>query len=166
MKQLLLICTILLSFEDGYSQDTSKVKSINAYVSSISSLSYKQHIDSGTVELSPGKPFKKTVITLYYTDSVSLYKAVTKVILFPNEAYGMKDTAKSESIIYYEDNKMVKMEESMTDGSKYSPLFSSYYDDKLIYSSLPNKKEGMDRTPIIKQLAQGYLDAFLKMKLK
>lgn len=166
MKQLLLICTVLLSLYDSYSQDTSKVKPIDAYVTSISSLSYKQHVDSGTVELSPGKPFKKTVITLYYTDSLSLYKAVTKVILFPNEAYGKKDTAKSESIIYYRDNKMVKMEESMTDGSKQSPIFSSYYDDKLIYSSLPNKKDRVDRTPIIKQLAQGYVDAFLKMKLK
>lgn len=166
MKQLLLICTILLSLKDSYAQDTSKVKAIDAYISSISSLPYKHHMDSGTVEISPGKPFKKTVTTLFYTDSVSLHKAVTKVILFPNESYGMKDTAKSESIIYYQGNKMVKMEESMSDGSKRSPLFSSYYDDKLIFSSLPTKKDRMDRTPVIMQLAQGYVDAFLKMKLK
>lgn len=133
-----LFISFILTFLNGYSQDTLKIKQIDALVSNINSSSLPVQRDT----LRQDRPEMGLKMTTYLTMIVNgneLIKYVNNV----NTSMIANRTIKqmnASNTFYYDHNKLIKVEEYIIEGDKRGEANWYYADDKPLYYTLKSGK--------------------------
>jgi len=127
--KFLFVSLVIISLS-SYSQDVSKIRSIDSLVNIINRSKLNVQVDS---DGNPGGISSQSYVTTWRKGR-EVKKYVNKTYI---QAQQNGTTQKMETIIsfYYDRNTVLKVEQSMTKGSAKSKSEFYYYNDKPIYST-------------------------------
>jgi hypothetical protein len=135
----------------GFSQDTVKIKQIDRLVNSINNSQFKTHTDSTTQDLSQYKLWMKTYVTTV-TDSIYLKKFTNKVV-GKREEDGVLKEMLTISSFYFDQGKLIKVEEFINEDGKENHADWYYADDKPLYYTV-HKEGSEERANLLLQIAK------------
>jgi len=130
--KFLFVSLVIISLS-SYSQDVSKIRSIDSLVNIINRSKLNVQVDSLKTDGNPGGISSQSYVTTWRKGR-EVKKYVNKTYI---QAQQNGTTQKMETIIsfYYDRNTVLKVEQSMTKGSAKSKSEFYYYNDKPIYST-------------------------------
>lgn len=159
MKNIILVTIVLLS-KFTYSQDTVKVKQIDSLVKLINNSGYKIQRDTIKQE-QPGIGLSMQTYLSMLSDGDEIKKYVNNVHMTMTQNGVTKKTIGTNTF-YFDKNKLIKVEENMTEGDKKFEVEWYYSNDKPIYNTLKSEK-GQDRAEFLLKLSKTMLET---MKIK
>ena len=115
MRQIFLLYILVGSLE-AYSQDTAKIRQIDQLVNAINNSKFQTQIDSTIQDLPQLKLWMKTYL-IAVTDSTQLKKYTNKVFA-KREENGVLKEMKTNSSFYFDQGKLIKVEESIVEGGE------------------------------------------------
>ena len=153
MKKTLLLLLLFGTLET-YSQDTTKMKQIDQLVMVINNSNFKSNSDSLVQDFPQYKLWMRTFITTL-TDSTQL-KKYTNNVISKREENGVLTEMLSISSFYFDQGRLIKVEESIVeDGEKkYADWY--YAEDKPLYYTLKNERSE-ERANLLLAMAKGML---------
>ena len=156
MKSAVLFILVIVSFK-AYSQDATKIRQVDSLVNLINSSNFKIQRDTIKQEY-PQMGFSgRTYLTM-----VSNGKEIKKYVNSFHSAAthdGVTKKMDGENAFYFDNNKLIKVEEFMTEGDKKFEVQWYYADDKPIYNTLKSDK-GKDRAEVLLTMAKSMLEKF------
>jgi hypothetical protein len=121
-----------------FSQDTIRIKQIDSLAKAINNSNFKIHTDSTSQDFSQVGLLMKTYhITV--TDSNQLKKYVNKVYS-TRLVSGVSTKATTSSSFYFDQNKLIKVEEFMIEDDEENHADWYFADDKPLHYTLKNEK--------------------------
>ena len=154
MKNILLLAIVLLS-QTTYSQDTVKVKQIDSLVKLINNSGYKIQRDTLKQE-QPAMGLSMQTYLSMLSDGDEMKKYANNVHMAVTQNGITKKTIATNTF-YFDKNKLVKVEEFMTEGDKKFEVEWYYSNDIPIYNTLKSEK-GTDRAEFLLKLAKTMLE--------
>ncbi len=153
MKTILLLA-LLFCYTTSKAQDSIKIKQIDSLVSVITHSNWPVQQDSVIQDYpSIGLSMKTYITVLRYAKELKKYAQVVKSTRKEGEVT-MQDL--SGSAFYYDQDKLVKVEEFFVHEGKENKMGWYYADDKCIYHSLQSAKAA-DRAIFLVDLANTFL---------
>ena len=158
MKKIFLLILLFGTLEI-YSQDTVRIKKIDQLVKNINNSNFKTQTDSLVQDFPQYKLWMRTYITIL-TDSTRLKKYTNNVISKRDEN-GVLTEMVSVSSFYFDQGKLIKVEESIVeDGEKkYADWY--YADDKPLYYTLKNERSE-ERATLLLEMSRNMLKLIYK----
>lgn len=138
MRQLLLLA-FLAGFLNGFGQEAQKTEQIDSIVKSINASTKNIYYDSVFNE-TPYGVSSKTYITVIM-DSTELKKYSQRAIITNGEKDKVKITV-GENTFYFQQDKLIKVEESMNEGNKEFKMDWYYVDEKPLSHTTIQKIDG------------------------
>ena len=154
MKTIILFTVSLLSLT-VYSQDTTKVKQIDALVYQINNSDFKTQRDTIKNDRPQLGLSMRTYLTMV-TDGIELKKYVNNVHATTQENGTTKQMVATNAF-YFDHNKLIKVEEFATQGDKKIDALWYYADDKPIYFTLKSDK-AQERAELLLAMAKSMLE--------
>jgi hypothetical protein len=154
MKTHFLLIAILFS-STLYSQDSMKLKKIDALVTMINTSEYKTQRDTIKNDQPQLGLSMRTYLTTV-TDGTELKKYVNNVYATTQENGTTKQIV-TVNAFYFDHNKLIKVEEFATQGDKKMDLSWYYSDDKPIYYTLKSEK-AQERAELLLTMAKSLLE--------
>ena len=136
--KVLFLFFFLFGATKTFSQDTVRIKQIDSLAKAINNSNFKIHTDSMTQDLSQMGLLMKTYLTAV-TDSNQLKKYTNKVYATRVEGGVSKQTTTSSSF-YFDQNKLIKVEEFIIEADKENHADWYFADDKPLHYTLKNEK--------------------------
>ena len=133
-----LISIFLLTFCSVFSQDTLKIKQIDAIVSGINSSAFQIQRDT-LIKDHPEMGLKMTTYLSMVVNGGELLKYVNLVNTTMTENGATRQITTSSSF-YYDRNKLIKVEEYFIEVDKKKTMDWYYAEDKPLYYSLQSDK--------------------------
>jgi hypothetical protein len=142
-----------------YSQDTLKIKQIDALVSAINTSNLPIQRDT-LINDHPEMGFKMTTYLTMIVNGGELLKYVNlgKTTMIENAATRQMTTSSS---FYYNHNKLIKVEEYLIEGDKKKTTDWYYAEDKPLYYTLQSDKAA-DRAILLLTMSKGMLKKVIK----
>lgn len=159
MKNILLLVIVLFSLST-YSQDTTSVKQIDSLVKLINNSGLKIQRDTLRQEYPAMNLSMQTYLSML-TDAGELKKYVNDVHMSTKEN-GVPKKQHGITTFYFDHNKLIKVEDDITEGDKKLKVDWYFSNDKPIYNTLKSDK-GQDRADLLLKIAEGMLQT---MKVK
>jgi hypothetical protein len=154
MKTTLLFAAFLFSLA-VYSQDTTKLKQIDALVNQINASNFKTQRDTIKNDQPQMGLSMRTYLTMV-TDGAELKKYVNNVHATTQEN-GTSKQMVSTNAFYFDHNKLIKVEEFAAQGDKKIDAFWYYADDKPIYYTLKSDK-AQERAELLLTMAKNMIE--------
>ena len=154
MKTTLLFA-VLLFVSTVYSQDTIKLKQIDALVNLINTSDYKTQRDTIKNDQPQMGLSMRTYLTMV-TDGTELKKYVNNVHGTTQEN-GKTIQMVASNTFYFDHNKLIKVEEFATQGDKKLDALWYYADDKPVYYTLKSDK-AQERAELLLTMAKSMLE--------
>lgn len=154
MKTTFLFAAILFS-SAIYSQDTTKLKQIDALVNQINTSDFKTQRDTIKNEQPQIGLSMRTYLTIV-TNGTELKKYVNNVHATSQENGKTKQIVAANAF-YFDHNKLIKVEEVATQGDKKMEALWYYADDKPIYYTLKTER-AEERADLLLTIAKGMLE--------
>jgi hypothetical protein len=154
MKTTLFFVAILFCII-GYSQDTAKLKQIDALVSKINTADFKTQRDTIINEQPQLGLSIRTYLTMVI-DGTELKKYVNNVHATTYEN-GITKQKIAINTFYFDENKLIKVEELAVLGDNKMDLLWYYADDKPIYFTL-NSDKAEARAELLLTIAKSMLE--------
>jgi len=136
--KVLFLFFFLFGATKTFSQDTVRIKQIDSLAKAINNSNFKIHTDSMTQDFSQMGLLMKTYLTAV-TDSNQLKKYTNKVYATRVEGGVSKQTTTSSSF-YFDQNKLIKVEEFIIEDNKENHADWYYADDKPLYYTVKNDR--------------------------
>ena len=149
----------ILTFCSAYSQDTLKIKQINALVLGINTSSLPIQRDT-LIQDHPEMGLKMTTYLSMIVNGSELLKYVNFVNSTMKENTETRQMTSSSSF-YYDHNKLIKVEEYLIEGDKKKTADWYYSDDKALYYTLQSDKAA-DRATLLLTMSKGMLKQVIK----
>ena len=138
MKTHTFFILLFLMITTSYSQETSKIKDIDVKVNNINESNYKTTRDS-IIQDKPEYGLKmKTYLTMK-VDANQLKKYENFVYTNMN-LNGTSREITTSTTFYYDENKLIKVEEYMIEGGDKKVMDWYYFEDKPLYYNLKGEK--------------------------
>ena len=137
MKSI-LTAAALLCFSTLYSQDSSMVHQIDSLVAAINNSQFEVHKDSIIRNLPEYGIYSKTYLTTIMNGK--------KLLKYTNDLdgattlNGVTKSQKGSNAFYFQESKLIKVEEYFDDGEKRIDAEWYYADDKPVYYTLQSDK--------------------------
>ena len=154
MKTTLLFAALLVSLT-VHSQDTTKLKQIDALVNRINTSNFKTQTDTIKNDQPQMGLSMRTYLTMV-TDGAELKKYVNNVHATTQENGTAKQMVATNAF-YFDNNKLIKVEEFATQGDKKMNALWYYADDKPIHYTLKSDK-ARERAELLLTLAKSMLE--------
>jgi hypothetical protein len=158
MKSILSFL-FLLSFLTAFCQDTSKIKEINLLVSVINTSTLPVQRDT-LVKDHPEMGLKMTTYLTMIVNNNHLLKYVNYVITTRNEN-GVQKQMTGSNTFYYNQNKLIKVEEYLIEGDKKQIADWYYSEEKPLYYTLQSDKSEA-RAALLLTMSQAMLKQIIK----
>lgn len=138
MKKYLFFILLSLIVGNSYAQETSKTKNIDAIVSRINQADYQTKKDT-IIQDKPEYGLKMTTyLTMKVADNqLKKYENLVYTTLTQN---GIAKEITTSSTFYYDQNKLIKVEEYLIEGSSKKVMNWYYSEDKPLYYDLKSEK--------------------------
>jgi len=121
-----------------FSQDTIRIRQIDSLAKAINNSNFQIHTDSMSQDFPQVGLWMKTYL-ITVTDSNQLKKYVNKVYS-TQLVSGVSTMATTSSSFYFDQNKLIKVEEFIIEDNKENHADWYYADDKPLYYTLKNEK--------------------------
>ena len=148
-----------LTFCSVYSQDTLKIKQIDALVSGINSSIFQIQRDT-LIQDHPEMGLKMTTYLSMIVNGGELMKYVNLVNTTMTENGATRQMTTSSSF-YYDHNKLIKVEEYLIEVDKKKTMDWYYAEDKPLYYTLQSDKAA-DRATLLLTMSKGMLKQIIK----
>ncbi len=158
MKTTLTVIFIL-TFFSVYSQDTLKIKRIDALVSGINTSALPTQRDT-LIQDHPELGLKMITYLSMIVNGGELLKYVNLVNTTRTENAKTRQMTTSSSF-YYDHNKLIKVEEYLIEGDKKKTMDWYYAEDKPLYYTLQSDKAA-DRATLLLTMSKGMLKQVIK----
>ena len=149
----------ILTFCSAYSQDTLKIKQINALVLGINTSSLPIQRDT-LIQDHPEMGLKMTTYLSMIVNGSELLKYVNFVNSTMKENTETRQMTSSSSF-YYDHNKLIKVEEYLIEGDKKKAMDWYYSEDKPLYYTLQSDKAA-DRATLLLTMSKEMLKQVIK----
>ena len=149
----------VLTFCSVYSQDTLKIRQIDALVSGINSSTFQIQRDT-LIQDHPEMGLKMTTYLSMIVNGGELIKYVNLVNTTMTENGATRQMITSSSF-YYDHNKLIKVEEYLIEGDKKKTADWYYSEDKPLYYTLQTDKAA-DRATLLLTMSKGMLKQVIK----
>jgi hypothetical protein len=154
MRTTLLFAAFLFSLA-VHSQDTAKLKQIDALVNQINTSNFKTQRDTIKNDQPQMGLSMRTYLTMV-TDGAEIKKYENNVLATTQES-GTINQMVSTNAFYFDHNKLIKVEEFATQGDKKIDALWYYADDKPIYYTLKSDK-AQERAELLLTMAKSMLE--------
>lgn len=158
MKKIFLLL-ILAGALKAYSQDTAKINQIDQLVKTINNSDLKIRTDSIIQDLPQLKLWMRTYITTI-TESTQLKKYTNRVI-GKREEDGVLQEITTISSFYFDQGKLIKVEESGTKDGEEIHADWYYTDDKPLYYTLQSENS-LERAILLLEMSKSMLKLIQK----
>ncbi|MEP7236709.1 MAG: hypothetical protein ABI685_02550 [Ferruginibacter sp.] len=153
MKTLLLFTLLFLS-PKLYAQDSLQINRINSLVNGILYSKFPTQTDSSSQDYpATGLYIKKYTTIVTFGKELKEYAQVTKA---RHEEGQINKQSMGGSAFYYDQNKLIKVEEFLIDDGKENKAEWFFADDKCFYHTLESIK-AEDRITLLLTLSNGFL---------
>ena len=149
----------------GLSQEQLKLRSIDSIVYSINNTRYAETTDTANNDIPAYMIFISTIQTTI-SDGHNLKKHIHHILNFDNQQKKSK-TGEYFSIYYYNNNDLIKVEESADDKNGSFKIFWYFDDNKLMTVQMfptPVNNDGYerikDRESLLKELSRKFISEF------
>ena len=142
----------ILTFCSVYSQDTLKIRQIDALVSNINSSTLPIQFDT-LIQDHPEMGLKMTTYLTMIVNGDELMKHVNLVNTTMKENAKTRQMTTSSSF-YYDHNKLIKVEEYLIEGDKKKTADWYYSEDQPLYYTLQSDKAA-DRATFLLTMSKG-----------
>ncbi len=159
MKTTLTFISILAFYYNVYSQDTLKIKLINALVSSINTSTLPIQHDT-LIQDHPDMGFKMTTYISMIVNGRELIKYVNLVNTTMTDNAATQQVISSNSF-YYANNKLIKVEEYSIEGDNKKTIDWYYEEDKPLFYTLQSNKAA-NRATLLLTMSKGMLKQVIK----
>ena len=149
----------ILTFFSVYSQDTLKIKRIDALVSGINTSALPLQRDT-LIQDHPEMGLKMTTYLSMIVNGDELMKYVNLVNTTMTENAETRQMTTSSSF-YYDHNKLIKVEEYLIEGDKKKTMDWYYAEDKPLYYTLQSDKAA-DRATLLLTMSKAMLKQVIK----
>ena len=149
----------ILAFSSGYSQDTLKIKQIDALVSGINTSTLPSQRDT-LIQDHPEMGLKMTTYLTMIVNGSELMKYVNLVNTTMTENAQARQMITS-STFYYVHNKLIKVEEYLIESDKKKTMDWYYAEDKPLYYTLQSDK-AEDRATLLLTMSKTMLKQIIK----
>ena len=149
----------ILTFISVYSQDTLKMKKIDALVSSINTLILPIHRDT-LIQDHPEMGLKMITYLTMVVNGGELMKYVNLVNTTMTENAKTRQMTTSSSF-YYDHNKLIKVEEYLIEADTKKTMDWYYSENKPLYYTLQSDKAA-DRATLLVTMSKGMLKQVIK----
>ena len=137
MKKFFLFF-FLFGVQKIFSQDTIRIRQIDSLAKAINNSNFKVHTDSTSQDFELVGLWMKTYL-ITVTDSNQLKKYVNKVYS-TRLVSGVSTKATTSSSFYFDQNKLIKVEEFMIEDDEEDHADWYFADDKPLHYTLKNEK--------------------------
>ena len=149
----------ILTFFSVYSQDTLKIKRIDALVSGINTSALPLQRDT-LIQDHPEMGLKMTTYLSMIVNGDELMKYVNLVNTTMTENAETRQMTTSSSF-YYDHNKLIKVEEYLIEGDKKKTMDWYYAEDKPLYYTIQSDKAA-DRATLLLTMSKAMLKQVIK----
>ena len=159
MKTHIFFIIVLLIITKSYSQETSKIKDIDVTVNTINQSNYK--ITRDTIILDKPEYGLKTKTYLTMKVDKNQLKKYENLVFTTMSLDGNSREMTTSTTFYYNENKLIKVEEFMMEGSNKKVMDWYYFEDKPLYYTLKSEKaEG--RAKLLLSMSEAMLKQIIK----
>ncbi|WP_153796748.1 hypothetical protein [Foetidibacter luteolus] len=155
--KLLLLVTAFFATFAVYSQDSIKIRQIDSLVNAINLADFKVQNDTIIQNQPEVGLYMRTYLTAI-TNEKEL-KKYTNTVNATTQNSGVTKQIISANVFYFHNNKLIKVEEQITDDKKKLELFWYYDDNKPIHYNLSSDK-AQDRAEFLLTLSKSMLEKF------
>jgi hypothetical protein len=136
--RILLLLTLFICAINGFCQDTAKLRDIDSLVKVINQSNLKPQYDSIFQDQPQLGLNMKTYLTMV-VDGKELKKYVNKVNAIIQEN-GTTRKSMAQNSFFFDQNKLIKVEEFMIEGEKEIHMAWYYSDEKTLYYTYQSEK--------------------------
>lgn len=159
MKTHTFFIIVLLIITKSYSQETSKIKDIDVTVNTINQSNYQ--ITRDTIILDKPEYGLKTKTYLTMKVDKNQLKKYENLVFTTMSLDGNSREMTTSTTFYYNENKLIKVEEYMMEGSNKKVMDWYYFEDKPLYYTLKSEKaEG--RAKLLLSMSEAMLKQIIK----
>ena len=159
MKKTLTFIFVLAIFCNVYSQNTSKIKQIDALVLTINTSPLPIQHDT-LIQDHPEMGLKMITYLSMIVNGGELIKYVNLVNTIMTENAATRKITSSSSF-YYDQHKLIKVEEYLIEGDEKKTMDWYYAEDKPLYYTLQSDKAA-DRATLLLTISKGMLKQVIK----
>jgi len=154
MKKHLFFILLSLIVGNSYAQETPQTKNIDAIVSRINQSEYQIKKDT----IIQDKPEYGLKMTTYLTMKVveNQLKKYENIVYTTFNQTGTTKEITTSTTFYYDQNKLIKVEEYMIEGSSKKVMNWYYFEDKPLYYDLKSEK-AEDRAKMLLNISEAML---------
>ena len=157
MKKMVLILLVGLTFK-AFSQNTVKIRQIDSLVSQINNSGFKTEHDTIINDVPSVGMSMKTIITAV-TDNGYLKKYVNNISGSQKEQDGTTKQNSGSNAFYFDQNKLIKVEEYFIQDNEKIEAQWYYSDDKPLYYTVHNDRSEA-RANLLLSMAKTMLSKF------
>ena len=158
MKMILFLALFFVC-TNAQSQDTAKMKQIDSIVNVINASNLKVQKDSILKDYSELGFTMKTYVTMVLDGKeLKKYSDSTNAV---NHENGIEKQTNSSSTFYYDQNKLIKVEESIEEETRKGKVQWYFSDGKPLFSTLPSEKE-QERAELLLTISKSVLKQVIK----
>lgn len=154
MKKHTLIILLILTVTQSYAQDSLKTKEIDNIVNGINQSNYQNEKDT-LIQDHPEYGLKMTTYITRVVDANQLkkYENFVHTLMIQN---GTTREMKSSTTFYYDNNKLIKVEEYLIEGDNKKTVDWYYAEDKPMFNS-PQPKKTEERALLLLTMSETML---------